>query len=185
MKNILPTALLLLLLVLGGCNLRSGKPAVSNAPQPTAYAKTGVVKNYELFIPEGWSVKDTVLEGVRFHFLFAPKKKAEALTSINITHDQMHQLTLEEYTYQTILSMKQHLPGFEVLEEDSIANAGLKGHWFHYKVAPYNKPAELINYTFSQDNVAYTLTATTDVRNMPAYRKTFDKVAMSFKLKNQ
>lgn len=136
---------------------------------------------YDLYIPENWQSERKTLNGVQYHFLFAPKTAEDPNTQVNIVSERMQGLSLYDYRQQSMESILKMIPGATMLINGQIETADTKGMWYSYRLQTDNTDATLVCYIIPRNGVAYSLTAGTQTKDAYRYRPLFDSIARSFR----
>jgi len=187
MKKALSSIFILMLILNASCNNSPQKPMTAEQLiDKIGKTNDGLDKGKSTYIftlPNGWTTKDTVINGVKFHFLFPPSDVATgANVNVNILNESMHGSSLDVYMQKTEQSMEKYMEGFKKLEEGNIEGGATKGRWMHYVAFQNSTNIECVVYVFpSEDGVAYIMTAGTRKGNLDKFRPTFDAIAKSFK----
>lgn len=138
-------------------------------------------EKYTVQVPYGWTTEYKEAYGIQYYYLRAPKTVDDPNTNINITTEFMQSLNLHDYLLATVQSIERNIPSARILGQGEVTANGLKGVWYSYDIEPQGVKATLVSYIFPKDSVAYILTAGTQTKDAIKYRRTFDKVAESFK----
>jgi hypothetical protein len=140
-------------------------------------------ENYTIDVPEGWTTAHTTYSGINYYMMGAPKTEDDPNTNINVITESLHNLSLDDYREKAIESLKQAIPDANILQRGDIETTdGLKGNWYQYTMAPAGVTANLVSYIFPHNNIAYIVTAGTQLKDAARYRSTFDRIAKSIKI---
>jgi hypothetical protein len=181
------SVIIFLILIAGACKSNYRKAAdeiASKIPPSEAVNMNAGKETYTIYVPDGWSTKYKREYGVEYYFISAPKTIDNPNTNINVTTEFMQDLSLEDYAELTVTSIKNNIPGANILDQGSIIANGLEGRWYCYQMETQGIKATLTSYIFPKNGVAYIITAGTQTKDASKFKATFDTVAKSFKFNN-
>lgn len=136
---------------------------------------------YTLYVPKGWTTKNSTHYGVDYYFLTAPYTKVDPNTNINFITEYMQNMNTEDFRMKSIISLTKAIPSASVLELGDVNANGLRGKWYSCTMEPQGIKSFLKSFIFPHDGVAYIITGGTQLYDSSRYIRTFDTVAQSLR----
>ncbi len=137
--------------------------------------------NYVIEVPQGWTTRDTTLNGVRFRFLLSPPSLTADRPMGNIIIASMEGRNIADFTTRNMAYLKSKLQGTVILERGNIESSSYNGQWFTYTKIQNGIVRDMINYIIPLNGYAYMITCGSNKGSIDKYRAIFDKIAKSFK----
>jgi PsbP-like protein len=164
------------------CKSQPGAKKDSGAIQSKA-AESNLVPdfNYTIKAPENWTVRDTMMEGLRVRLLLPPKSLRVDYPTGNILIATMQGQEIGDFLSNNINNLKSNMQGITILEKGNIDSTQYNGRWFTYTKEQNGIVRDMIFYAIPLNGFAYMITCGTNTGSMNKYRDIFDKIARSFK----
>lgn len=137
--------------------------------------------NYSIIPPAGWTMYDTTMQGLKMRLIYAPDSLAADAPLVNVIVASMDGRRVDDFTHRNMAYLQENRAGIIILEKGSIDVSGIDARWFTYTKEQDGIVRDMINYIIPLKGFAYMITCGTKAGTMPAYRRTFDEIAMSFK----
>ena len=138
--------------------------------------------NYIIELPKDWSIRDTIIQdGMIIRFLLSPLSLRADYPAGNVLIASMEGQNINDFTTQNINYLKSNMAGIIILERGNMDSSEYNGQWFTYTKDQNGQVRDMINYIIPIKGFAYMITCGTNKGSMDRYRKTFDKIAKSFK----
>lgn len=184
-KAVLLIAPLMILLAIS-CKNEPEKPKTTEELLDIASKAPGInagTENYTISLPDQWTSKDTVINDIKFHFIFPPAEEGAFRVNVNIINEAMSGLSLEQYKQATIKNMTSLMQDFNLKEQGNFSTSDEKGAFMRYTIRQNNMDLEGILYIIPHNGIAYLMTGMA-ANDLDKYKATFDKIAQSFKFKD-
>ncbi len=120
-------------------------------------------------------------DGLRVRFALPPKSLKADYPAVNVLITIMGGQDINEFTKNNMNYLKKNMPGIILLERGNIDSSMYNGEWYTYTKEQNGIVRDMINYVIPLNGFAYMITCGTMKGSMNKYRKTFDKIAKSFK----
>ena len=170
--------------ILAGCKNKAPKTAEqileAGGNNPAMNAGAG---KFSFTTPEGWRRVDTVMQNVKFTFLFAPVENNSTFHSnININTEDMQGLSLDDYFKKNVAEMGRFMQNFVAGTVSARATNGNK-----LKIQEYTHTMNGVNMDVTmaiipKGGIAYLVTITTPEGQRARYQKEYDQVVNSFRV---
>lgn len=176
-------ALILCSMLFNACGIFSSKAGSSDSGVITQSGKPGVpAYNYTVKPPKHWSVYDTAMQGLKVRFIIPPAFASGDHPVVNILIAFMDNRELEDFTTRNMHYLERNMEGVVLQEKGNMHIGGKSAKWFTYTKVQDGMTRDMINYIIPVNGFAYMITCGTKKGSMDKYRKTFDKMARSFKI---
>ena len=134
--------------------------------------------------PEGWEQKDTVMNGVKFLFVWSPLSSATPAfrPSMNVVTENMGGASFDEYVKRNKNTMNQYFQQYKELADGDIETNGMEGKWMRYSHVQNGYTLDNMVYMFSKNGIAYVLTGATLDGDMNKFKDKYEAIAKSLQV---
>lgn len=139
--------------------------------------------NYLVEAPEGWTIRDTIMQGgLKIRLLFSPKSLQADFPAGNVLITWMDGQNIDDFTNRNINYLKANMSSVVIFEKGNIDSTAYGGQWYTYSKEQNGIVRDMINYIIPFNGFAYMITCGCNEGSIKKYRATFDKIAKSFRL---
>ncbi len=178
--------LIVCLLTAGLHSCKNNKPATTDeilekaSKAPGLNAGTGT---FTVSTPGGWEQKDTVMNGIKFLFMYSPQVAGQMFRpNMNVVTESMGNSSFDEYVKKNNDMMGQYFQQYKELGNGDVETNGMKGKWMRYSHVQNGYTLDNIVYMFSKNGIAYVLTGTTLDGDMNKYKDKYETIAKSLQV---
>lgn len=165
------------------CDSSINKPPKTRTDQSKIAGKPpGLNFNYSITPPDGWTIKDSIMSGLRVKMIQAPDTLIEDLPAINILVALMGDRQIDEFLEKNMITLEQKGKGTVLLKKGSIDISSINSRWFTYTSTMNGRKRDVINYIIPDQGFAYMITCGVKAGRMVKYRQLFERTAKSFRL---
>jgi len=171
---------ILFLFLFSSCQSQTTKQQVDKVSNRVAgYSEPNY--NYVIEVPKEWTIRDTIMNGLKIRFLLSPQSLNVDHPIGNVIISSMEGRHIDEFTTRNMEYLKSNLPGTIILERGNIESSACKGQWFTYTKEQNGVVRDMINYIIPLNGYVYMITCGSNNGSIEKYRAIFDKIAESFK----
>ena len=174
------TLLLLSTVFFISCQSQTSKVDASDSENINDKKRQEPNYNYSIQVPQGWTIRDTITQGLKVKFITSPILLKNDNPHGNILIGYMEEKDLEEFTTQNIRNLEAGLP-VVIQERGKFKTESVSGQYFTYILESNGLATERIFYIVPVNDYAYMFTFGTRKGTMKKYRNVFDKIVLSFK----
>lgn len=182
MRDISSSLFVFFILLFSSCQSRTTKiKKVDTEQNIQSETIPGPNYNYTIEAPENWIIHDTIMDGLRIRFLLAPQSLNSDNPAVNVLIASMEGRNISDFTTRNMNYLQSNMPGITISGRGNIDSSVYNGQWFTYVKEQNDIVRDMINYIIPLNGFAYMITCGTNKGGMSKYRRTFDKIANSFK----
>ena len=172
------------LLVMAACQNKAPKPSTPEEVIEQASKAPGMnagAEKFTLSTPQGWERLDTLMNGAKITFLFAPTLANGFRPNINVVTEDMRGTDIDAYFKKNISVMSQYMQNFvqgKITEKDV---NGVKVKYLDYSHSQNGLDMDVTMALLPINGIAYVVTVTTQKGERAKYESQFNEVIGSFK----
>ena len=183
MTDNLFSILIISIFIFGSCQSQTTKSQNSDTTQTSQMVINQEPNfNYVVEVPTDWTIRDTIMQdGMKIRFILSPQSLRADYPIGNILIASMEGRNIDDFVTRNMNYLESNMPGTIILERGKIDSSIYNGQWFTYTKEQNGILRDMINYIIPLNGFAYMITCGSNKGSIGKYRKTFDKIAKSFK----
>jgi hypothetical protein len=181
MTGRISTTLILFLFLFSSCQSKATKQQQVDTASNQVAGYREPNYNYVIEVPKEWTIRDTIMNGIKIRFLLSPQSLNVDHPIGNVIISSMEGRNIDEFTTRNMEYLKLNLPGTTILKRGEYKSSTYKGQWFTYTKVQNGVVRDMINYIIPLKGYAYMITCGSNKGSIEKYRAIFDKIAESFK----